>query len=100
MNEREIIEALKSKYELVINFIDEFYTDKPIESPAGKVKLVASEGGYDEGSNVVRVYHFTDHDIYLKLTGSYTSYEGYEFYDEWNSFTEVKPKKVEVIIYE
>lgn len=50
-----------------------------LEEIVGKIKEITpeSDGKYDDGGmNVERVYHFVDHDVYMQLTGYWTSYEG------------------------
>tara|TARA_R110000868_G_scaffold76573_6_gene220168 strand:- start:5164 stop:5610 length:447 start_codon:yes stop_codon:yes gene_type:complete len=61
---------------------------------------VDGNGGSDRGSDWWRVYHFTKHDVYLKIRGYYTSYEGVSLEDGWDSCSEVVPKQVMVTIYE
>ena len=48
------------------------------------------------------IVHFKDDNIYVKLKGEYDSYGNYnhDYYNDINYITEVKPKKVEVVIYE
>jgi hypothetical protein len=66
----------------------------------GAIEVVHTEGGYDKGSNYVKVFHFIDHDVYLSVEGSYSSYEGLDIWNGWDAVSEVRPKKVEVTIYE
>lgn len=65
----------------------------------GEVKEVseASRGGEDAGSQYVRVYHFVNDDVYVKITGYYASYDGTTFDDE---FQEVTPKEKTITVYE
>lgn len=98
MNSQEIIEQIKTKVSSVVDFVTEEYNETELE--LGPIKKVHGEGGYDAGSNVIRVFHFIDHGIYLEVRGSYNSYEGYEFDDEWNSFREVYPKEKKITVYE
>ena len=51
------------------------------------------EGGGDH-SEVVR--HFTDHNVYIQVTGYYSSYNG----TDWDgNFTEVSPKEKTITVY-
>lgn len=66
----------------------------------GEIKLVEDYGGEDCGSTYYKVYHFIDHDIYIRLDGWYASYVGCDF-DTWDeSVCEVKPKEKVVTVYE
>lgn len=58
-----------------------------------------SGGGPNAGSDWWKVYHFTKHDVYLKVSGYYQSYEGLEIPGGWNACREVFPKEVMVTIY-
>ena len=39
-------------------------------------------------------------DVYIKITGDYQSYDGVNFWEEWEGVTVVTPKKVEITVYE
>lgn len=97
MNSREILSKLNEwdDTELIYNdfgkadkarFIEEF----------GKYSIVASKGGADEGSEFWIVYYFDEHDVFIKVDGYYTSYDGVS---EIEAF-EVFPKEVTITIYQ
>lgn len=67
----------------------------------GKIERMenGSRGGRDEGSYYERVYYFADHDVYMKIEGYYTSYEGTTFEDGWNCVTEVRPQQETITVY-
>jgi len=65
----------------------------------GTVICVAEHGGEGKGEDWWKVFHFIDHDVYIKVQGFYQSYSGTEFYDGWDSCTEVKPQEVVVTVY-
>ena len=67
---------------------------------AGPNEQVHSTGGEDRGSDWTRTYHFTDHDVYLKVTGYYQSHYGTDFDDGWNCVKEVKPVQKTITVYE
>jgi hypothetical protein len=117
----EIIEVLKSNFKNINYFIDEwFYEDedeldddekelsnndkhKLVKSILGEWTEIHVSGGCDKGSDWVSVYYFQDHDIYLRVNGYYSSYEGVEFNDtSWDTkeIKEVRPKEVIKVIYE
>jgi len=65
----------------------------------GHAELVKAQGGSEGGGEYVeRVYHFTDHDVYLKLIGCYTSYDGTNYDD--NNWAIVLPKEKIITVYE
>lgn len=72
MNFQEIVEKLKeleySKYEIGSGDFE--------EDVFGPTREVYSQGGEGEGENWKRVYFFEDHDVYLSMSGHYSSYVG------------------------
>ena len=111
MTYKEIIEKLKAyfdqqfetggneDYESSISmWANSEYTGKDLN--LGEIKLVDSQGGCDKGSNWFRVHHFVNHDVYIKTSGYYSSYEGVNV-DSWDeNCSQVYPKSVMVQIYE
>jgi len=93
---QEIIEKAKELYK------DDVYDFAygPVEEVAGPVKQVDSTGGEGRGSHWTRTYHFTDHDVYLKVTGYYQSHHGTDFDDGWDCVKEVVPKQKTITVYE
>lgn len=68
-----------------------------ITEALGEVKKVHSEGGGEGGGEYVcRVYHFTEHDVYLRTTGGYYSHHGTDWNEDWER---VYPEKVTVTQY-
>lgn len=64
----------------------------------GRCKLVGEEGGYEGGGEYVeRVVYFEDHNVYIRLTGTYYSYHGTDWNDD---YTQVVPKEKTIIVYE
>ena len=66
----------------------------------GRIEEVSQRGGEGEGEYWESVKYFPMHDIYIKVVGHYTSYEGTEFYNEWDCCSQVVPVKKEVTYYE
>ena len=64
----------------------------------GEIKEVEQHGGEGEGTLWYSVKYFPDHDVYIKTTGTYSSYEGTEFYDGYGE--EVKPITKTITVYE
>ena len=67
---------------------------------AGPNTQVYSKGGEGQGEDWRRVYHFTDHDVYIQVKGFYQSHCGVDFYDGWENVTEVKPQEKTITVYE
>ena len=119
----EIIEVLKSNFKTIHYFLDEYrdeyddYNDdseetaekvsnvdkhKQVKTILGNWKEIHISGGSDRGSDWVSVFHFENHDVYLKVSGYYSSYEGVEFDDtswETNEIKEVRPFEIIQTIY-
>lgn len=62
----------------------------------GKFEVKQQQGGEGQGDNYWIVYHFIDHDVYIKFNGWYASHCGTEYQDMY----EVKPVEVTVIEYQ
>jgi len=58
----------------------------------GDYKLVQPHGGEGQGDDYYAVYHFIDHDVYIKFKGYYSSYEGFEY----QNMCEVFPQEVTI----
>jgi hypothetical protein len=69
----------------------------------GRIKVVEQKGGYNElqegatGMDWYIVRHFVDHDVYIRVDGHYTSYEGLDI--SRSKYKEVKPKERVIIEY-
>jgi hypothetical protein len=69
----------------------------------GRIKVVEQKGGYNElqdgatGMEWYIVRHFVDHDIYIRLNGHYTSYEG--LYTRNSKYKHVKPIERVIVDY-
>lgn len=61
----------------------------------GQLKCVDEYGGEGQGDDYYSVYHFIDHDIYIKFQGWYASHYG----SEYSEMFEVKPVTVTKIEY-
>lgn len=70
----------------------------PEDETFGNVAIVDEVGGHEGGGDyAMRVVHFKDHNVFLKLTGSYSSYEGTDWDSDWK---EVVPKEKMITVYE
>lgn len=68
--------------------------------PLGECVEVQQHGGEGEGERWYVVYHFVEHDVYVRVDGWYQSYEGTDFYDGWDCCKEVRPKEKVITVYE
>lgn len=53
------------------------------------------EGAPGDGQNQITVYHFKEHDVYVKITGWYSSWDS----GEWDSISQTTPTTREVTFY-
>lgn len=110
MNYKELLKAVEEYYENLPE--EEADYDEPIDNFAydeggrvlneeiGWMKEVHQEGGSGQGEHWESVKHFPKHDIYIQITGFYTSGNGVEF-DGWeDDCAEVKPQKKTITVYE
>lgn len=104
MNYNEILEILIDKME-----VSDFAFGNIPGRPTGRGSVFIEDigecvevdqyGGEDKGSDWWSVKYFPDHDVYIKVEGYYTSYDGTDF-EGWHSCcTEVKPKEKTIIVY-
>jgi len=95
MTAQEIIEKLKE----VDNLEGFVYGSKTFELEVFGDSEIVDEVGDEEGggeySHVVR--YFKDHDVYVKVIGCYSSYNGCDWEDE---YIHVKPVEKLVTFYE
>lgn len=97
MNYQEILNVLKEKVGNVEEFAYEDY-DKS-ELGLGDIQEISQYGGEGQGNTWYSVKHFVDHDIYVRVDGHYSSYEGVDFYDDWECCGEVRPVEKTIIEY-
>jgi len=64
----------------------------------GPIEEMEQVGGEGQGDLWYVVYHFVDHGVYIKTRGSYSSYNGTDFYEGWGS--EVKPTLKTITVFE
>jgi hypothetical protein len=81
-----------------LNESDQNTVESYIVKLVGPFEEVYQQGGEGEGDNYSIVWHFIDHDVYLRVDAYYSSYEGI-YWDESN-FYEVKPKEKTIVVYE
>lgn len=122
MNYKEIVEKLKELGVTYMDFTgsrgDNYIYDKKELSEIqekfycgestinieglGEITIVDRKGGYwelQEGALFMEYYiirHFVEHDVYIKLSGEYSSQEGIDCLEE---YSEVKPEEQKIIVY-
>lgn len=64
----------------------------------GQMIEVHQEGGSGRGEIWYSVKYFPSHDVYIKIEGWYSSYEGTNF--DYGYGSEVFPRKKEIIVYD
>lgn len=95
----QIIEKLKSKGITSKNFAYEDYDHDGLE--LGEINEVKQKGGEDQGSEWYSVKHFVDHNIYIRIDGYYSSYDGTDFDNNLeNCCKQVTPQKKKITVYE
>lgn len=93
----EIITIINSIEDSTYTCLDEVEDDDYSKYGLGVIKIVEENGGYEGGGDdATRVFHFVDHEVFLRINGSYSSYEGTEWDD---NFEIVEPKEVLVTQY-
>ena len=115
MNYQEILEEVKKQCIDVKEFAHERLNGEKVypeakygteeykiykNSVLGIVKRVAQYGGEGKGEDWWVIYHFIDHNVYIKVNGYYQSYNGTEFYDGWDCCSEVKPIQKTITVFE
>lgn len=71
-----------------------------ISSSIPEWKEVHQQGGEGEGDHWESVKYFPDHDVYIKVTGYYQSYNGTEFYGGYKDCcSEVRPEEKTITVY-
>lgn len=63
----------------------------------GQVDTISSWGGEGEGSSIGVVYHFKDHNLYMRIDGNYQSHYGSDWDDDPY---EVRPEQKTITVYE
>jgi len=73
--------------------------DEWFEKVGIKWEEVEQYGGEGQGSTWYSVKYFPNHDVYIRVDGYYSSYNGTDF-DGWDDCTEVRPKEKTITVYE
>lgn len=113
MNAKELIETLRESSIKADDFYRYGLTRQPfyysiteeeleaLKNKVGEVKLIDEDAEGDEYTERYNVYYFADHNVYLKLTGIYNSYDGFIEYEDKEDFgEEVFPKEITKTVYE
>jgi hypothetical protein len=60
---------------------------------------VEQYGGEGQGDTWYSVKYFPDHDVYIRVDGFYSSYNGTDF-NGWSDCTEVRPQEKTITVYQ
>lgn len=93
----EILEILKNSINLE-DFADFYWNEKDFN--LGEIEEVQRYGGEGKGELWYVVYYFVEHDVYIRVDGFYSSYNGVDFGDWDDACKEVKPEVRQVTFYE
>lgn len=93
----EIVKILKEKFEISEVAHGDFGDTDNFVEEIGISKEVDSYGGEEQGSEWYSVRYFPEHDVYIKIEGWYSSYEGTYFDD--SEYLEVFPTEIIVKKY-
>jgi hypothetical protein len=97
MNYQEILEVLKGKLSVEEFAYEDYYASS---LDLGEIQEVEKVGGEDQGSTWYSVKFFSDHGVYIKVAGWYSSYSRTDF-DDWDgACSEVKPAEKTITVYE
>lgn len=94
----EIIKILQDND---VSLYDFAYNDVDFkEIGLGEVIVTDRYGGEGKGETWYSVKHFVDFDIYIKIDGWYSSYEGVSFESWGHDVKQVKPLQKTITVYE
>lgn len=105
----EVLINLEKQYGKFDSYSDDYSIGKFYEEESGSVEGVGDftevyslvPTTRDEGSDpVFTVKYFPQHDLYIRIDGYYSSYDGLSFYDGWGNCKEVRPSIQTVTVYE
>jgi len=99
MNYNDLLQKIKNSGVSLTEFAYEDVS-KEIRKEIGEWKEIQQHGGEGEGSDWYSVKHFSEHDIYIKVSGHYTSFNGTDFDGFDDACSEVKPVEKKVTFYE
>ncbi len=92
------LNELKEAFDIYkINKINENNITEEDLKDFGEVTVVDQYGGMGMGDNHYYVLYFEKFNIYLKIQGSYTSYEGSDY--SYAEFFEVFPEQETITVY-
>ena len=101
----EVLIKLEEQYGEYDSYSDDYSIAKFFEEEHGEVEGVGnfidvqSQGGPAAGNQYVKVKYFPQHDLYIKIDGYYSSYDGTTFYDGWGNCKEVRPMVEPTTVY-
>ena len=100
MTYKEIIQILRENINRVSEFAYEDYDKEELEKILGEFDEINQYGGEGKGDEWYSVKYFKDHDVYIRVDGWYSSYNGVDFDAGWDCCKEVRPIERMVTFYE
>lgn len=101
MTYKEILKILQANIDSVDNFAHEDYEKDELSKILGEFNEIEQCGGEGQGDEWYSVKYFEDHDVYIRVDGWYSSYNGVDFSGDWDSCCkEVRPIERMVTFYE
>ena len=96
MNYKEIIAKIEELEITKEDFADDWDSER-LDPIFGKSTEVDSHGGEGSGEEYWTVRYFEEHDVYVRLEGYYSSYEGTNFDDD--DYEHVYPHQKTITVY-
>lgn len=94
MTAEEIIKLISEKDLSVYDLEEQDGTKEAF----GEIEVVDEKGDCEGGGDYsMKVFHFKDHNCFIKVTGFYSSYNGTDWDSDWK---EVAPKEKLITVYE
>lgn len=97
MEKEQVIECIKKQLDYTISGL---YSNLTGVVGLGSCENVSHYGGEGMGDIYYDIYYFHEYDLYVKVSGFYTSYDGVDYYDFESSISIVRPKEQTVTVYE
>jgi hypothetical protein len=96
----EILTILENHYEIKAFAYGEFDKNETLHL-LGPINEVDHYGGEGQGETWYTVFHIPQHELYIRIDGYYSSYEGVEFDGGWKKdCTQVTPQTKTITVYE
>ncbi len=95
----EVIQILQDAGIGIYDFAHNDFDHEQFADTLGPINEIDSVGGEGQGEHWHVVYELPDHDLLIKVTGFYSSYDGANF-DGWSDAREVIKQTKTITVYE